>query len=795
MEPSAQTDSGQQFLTIRDELATAQAPGARTAGRLDHPQRPAARKASIRCRFYATQKGCRAGDACPYLHDASARVSASVPQEHLSSTASAEASAAAISDIASTVRNLSIDNAKPAPVSRPVSKVENQNPREFQVNQVRRRFRPKEEQNDAGTTLTFGLVPSDPDFPFELEKLHCVLRIPLKYPVSGRPTLQVTNPEMDRSFQENVERGFDDIVDSSIRTNSRGTLLSWINSLDRHLERLLTTVERAPTLKFVANFSSRDVPETKPVVQAQLPPRQIQARAQPIPQPPTASFFKNHRQYTADEKAAAEQRRNAEMRQIEARLGRQPLFQKASDGRSFVIPIQPSKVTRLPVPLRSIKTIRLGVPQLYPLEHSSIELQGVDPEAARSVEAGFAEWVGDNIIQLNLMSQINYLASNMHNFANRPTETTVQAPSMTLEQPTEVQAPEESLEKPVSADPGDASDDRSHIHVIPRPPEWSVQETGSDGEEITDDSMTDEEFTDDDTESGGAPVLEIPQPSTGRGVALSFPYLELYGIEILELVNVYITVKCERCKELLDVKNIHQAKGVNDFSALRVETCKKCTNSMSIGFRRELMHPTANRAGYLDLDGCTVVDLLPSQFTPTCAECSSIFPGQGVTAVRGESATANCRECHRRMVFKIPEVKFLIVGAAAATSRATAPARKKPKEVLGIVAGQELPRRGRCTHYAKSYRWFRFGCCAKVFPCDKCHDLATDHPNEHANRMICGFCSREQTYRPENCGVCHAVLVGKAGSGFWEGGKGTRNPRKYKRRGGTAPGGSSNCKR
>lgn len=49
----------------------------------------------------------------------------------------------------------------------------------------------------------------------------------------------------------------------------------------------------------------------------------------------------------------------------------------------------------------------------------------------------------------------------------------------------------------------------------------------------------------------------------------------------------------------------------------------------------------------------------------------------------------------------------------------------------------------------------RFSCCAKVFPCDKyafierdpcfrktdidytrCHDADTDHPNEHANRMI-----------------------------------------------------------
>jgi hypothetical protein len=30
------------------------------------------------------------------------------------------------------------------------------------------------------------------------------------------------------------------------------------------------------------------------------------------------------------------------------------------------------------------------------------------------------------------------------------------------------------------------------------------------------------------------------------------------------------------------------------------------------------------------------------------------------------------------------------------------------KENLGIVAGEELPRRGRCGHYGKSFRWFRY---------------------------------------------------------------------------------------
>ncbi|KAI4843682.1 hypothetical protein E4T44_06608 [Aureobasidium sp. EXF-8845] len=59
------------------------------------------------------------------------------------------------------------------------------------------------------------------------------------------------------------------------------------------------------------------------------------------------------------------------------------------------------------------------------------------------------------------------------------------------------------------------------------------------------------------------------------------------------------------------------------------------------------------------------------------------------------------------MSFRIPETRFLRVSTAAVRA-SREPTRRKVKENLGIVAGQELPRRGRCTHYAKSYRWFRY---------------------------------------------------------------------------------------
>ncbi|KAJ5662011.1 uncharacterized protein N7477_009627 [Penicillium maclennaniae] len=752
---------------------------------------------------------CRAGAECPYIHDASAtEQKVKQPNQQSAPQPSSDSAQHLGPRLAAGVQNLSISGPAPsngAQPQRPVSKIEQKDPREFQINQLRRRFRPEEMADEKGVTLSFGLAPSDPDFPFELDKLQCVLHVPASYPGTGRPTLSVTNPEMEAAYRVNVSRGFDDIVDYTIRTKGQGTLLGWMNSLDKQLERLLITLERGPKLKFVANVGEAPAPrEQKPQLtlasQRELPRSTENAAVKVTPVPaPVSKAPVARKTYSAAEKSQAEKRRSMETKQLEARLGRLPMFQKRTD-TSWIVPIQPNKMDHLPRSLQTIKTVKLLVPHLYPLELSSVEILANDSPEARSVETGFTEWVGKHS-QMNLVSQINYLASNIHVFAKTPLP---EVAEYSQHEHQHVQSDVESS----ALEPSDGvllekDGDRPHLHVIPRPPEWSVQDSNSDSE-VTDESSYDDEYSEEeegeDTSEGGAPVPAAADDAPGRGVALSFPFMELYGIELLELVHLAITVKCERCKQTVDIKNVPQIQDPK--ASPKIESCRKCANSMSIGFRRQMMHSHANRAGYLDLEGCTIVDLIPSNFLPTCSECSTVHPMPGVSAVRGESAMAICRHCHRKMVFKLPEVKFLVVSTTGITSRAL-PLKKKTKEVLGIVAGQELPRRGRCQHYSKSHRWFRFSCCAKVFPCDKCHDAETDHPNEHANRMICGFCSREQIYRPENCGICKAVLVGKAGSGFWEGGKGTRNralmsrkdPRKYKRRGGNPPGGSSSKKK
>jgi uncharacterized CHY-type Zn-finger protein len=75
------------------------------------------------------------------------------------------------------------------------------------------------------------------------------------------------------------------------------------------------------------------------------------------------------------------------------------------------------------------------------------------------------------------------------------------------------------------------------------------------------------------------------------------------------------------------------------------------------------------------------------------------------------------------------------------------PTRKRIPKDPAIQEGKPLPNFGTCKHYKKSYRWLRFPCCGKVYPCDVCHDAKEDHEMKFANRMICGFCCKEQVYK------------------------------------------------
>ena len=653
-------------------------------------------------------------------------------------------------------------------VSRPRPRNHAGDPRQFQIQQIKRRFSPVERFEDAGDSFAFALAPSDPDFPFEMTALECVLFVPSNFAKGGEPSLRVKNKEMGKGYQINVERGFDGLVERM----PHASLLALMNALDKNLEAFLME-RKADTIKIIPNAPGKKAPQP------------VKTPSAPTMAPESSRPKMDRPRFGDAQRKAAQERRDQETRQLEARLGRLPMFAKNPDGIKYTIPIDPKHHDELPVPLQAVKAVHLIVPLLYPLEPCAIEILGISPEAAINTEKAFVRRAKEKP-EVNLMGHVSFLAQNMHQFA---TEVIDETPS---EQPGFLDEHQEPAEDHGGSEQprNEQSAESSHIIHIPRPPEWT-------NTEVIDGSDSDFSESDFDTEDGeDDAATPRPDESTAtisgpeRGISLNFPGVELHGVELLSLSSLSLTMKCLRCKTTSDISNLHPGNPRSLF-------CSKCAASMTATFRSELVHANATRAGYLDLDGCTVVDMLPSSFVPTCSQCSISITSPGITAVRGDAAAmAICRECHQKLSFKIPEIKFLQVSASV--HRGPILRRKAPKESLGIIAGTPLPQKGRCRHYAKSYRWFRFSCCNKVFPCDRCHDdsdASGYHPNEHANRMICGYCSREQNYRPEDCGICRMVLVGKSGSGFWEGGKGTRDkvkmnrhdPRKYKRRGGGAP--------
>ncbi|KAG4411987.1 hypothetical protein IFR04_014874 [Cadophora malorum] len=655
-------------------------------------------------------------------------------------------------------------------VAKPVPQAQTQDPREFQLGQIRRRFSPKETRQPGGgaTLLKFSLAPSDPDFPFEMTALECLLSVPVTYPKEG-PSLKVENKDIPRGFSLNVEYGFDNMV----KEKPGSTLLELLKSLDKNLEAFLSA-PKVETIKLLPNKDTRHlsvVPSrsVEPVVRPATVSKDAVA-SRPIEQE-APRHVEPLITYTAQEKAEALKRRGVETRQLEARMKRLPLYKMSPDGIAYTLPLDPKRRNDLPISLQAVKAVILFVPLLYPLQPCRIKLEGLDVPEAKPVEVGFLQRSTEQKAT-TLTGHVNYLAQNMHLLAKTKLEVKT-APAPQVQSPM-VEEPE--VTKP--AVEGHQDPDRSHIQYITRPPEWTFIE----GDEVSDSDDFDSYDTGDETtdEEGGVEVPEDgetskqPAQNPERGTAISFPFLDLFGIELLEVVTLNISVKCERCKDTTEVK------GLKD-GVTKTPSCRKCTTTFSITFRRDLLHAHAVRAGFLDLEGCIIGDMLPSTFIPTCSQCSTAYPLPGITSVQGESTSNICRECHQKFTFKIPSVKFLRISSTNRLPPSSGPRRKR--ETLGLTPGTELPKRGRCRHYTKSYRWFRFSCCSKVYTCDKCHDEAEDHPNEWANRMICGWCSREQNYRPEDCGICHGSLVGKKSvGGFWEGGKGTRDKVKMSRK-------------
>lgn len=394
------------------------------------------------------------------------------------------------------------------------------------------------------------MKPSDPDFSYDLTGLDCILRVPATYPAYGEPSLEVSNGNLDASKRKLVERKFEQ-VSKDVKS---GNLLYCMNALDRHLANLL---------------SAAPVPETyDPRFPERLPSTMSFEYKAP------SSNQKNKRAARVSE-IVDPQRRLKEVGQLKSRLGKHPLFLAHSDQVSFTIAIKPSQPMQLPNALRNIKSIILIVPSNYPGEPCRIKLPDVNDSSARVTEQAFYQHCMESP-GISLTAHINYLAATMHKMSyQEPIEREVdlheELSALSLEeQPHDKCSPPSPLIEASQLTTVNAktqnSEGKSHIQVIPRPPEWeSPDETGS--EEGNDDPAAENHV-----HCGG-----------GRKVLISCPALELQGIELLELKSLSLTLRCARCKELQDMKNIKIGDDGHSTPHYRVESCRKCSNRLSVG--------------------------------------------------------------------------------------------------------------------------------------------------------------------------------------------------------------------
>ncbi|KAK9390277.1 CHY zinc finger-domain-containing protein [Lipomyces mesembrius] len=572
------------------------------------------------------------------------------------------------------------------------------------------------------------------------------------------------------------------------------TLTQMIDSLDERLEEYLKA-EKRETIKLVnvgRGNGNNESSKTSTNVIANLQISDSASATDPVAEVAAT--------YTEPELQAASTRREREIRQLHARLSGTKLFSadEVTGDASFTVPFDPVHRDAVPVSLRNISTVRLIVPKLYSLVPVGIDFSSIDTPEARAVEANFGVHAHHHR-EFSLFAHMNFLVQNVVVLAAQPPSPPHVNGSVESERVIAggLESLDENYRKPPEWDmlDDDVYDEESDDDYDD--PTWFVSEDeergpyhGNGHDEGHYSESSDEDSSDMDTEvvypEDNSARRSHSDYSPPRGTSINFPGLRLNDIGVVECTLLSIVVKCLRCKTEVEIRDIKPGLP----SGPKGTICAKCSTELSVAsLRTEFMHENAVRLGYIDVIGCTPTDILPSAFMPSCGNCSEPLPGTTGIAGLGiaQTISTNCRSCHTKMSIFIPQVKFSRVSDEQAPVAATV--KKRAEVKLGIVAGTSLPLNGTCKHYKRSTRWFRFSCCNRVFPCDKCHNEQSDHADEHASRMICGMCSREQNYQPEVCAYCRHSFFRK-NTGFWEGGRGTRDkvkmsrkdPRKYKRR-------------
>ncbi|KAJ1920840.1 hypothetical protein H4219_001077 [Mycoemilia scoparia] len=673
------------------------------------------------------------------------------------------------------------------------------------------RFTAKSISADKGEqAFAVEMRPSDPDFPFDIRVLYFALVVPCDYPPNSESgqlvEIHIANKAIPTGVKHNIEKAFARYVRKCTKDHVENgieppTLCEYIQWLDNNLEDLMRE-KPAATIKFVS-FSSKptskkganDSEKTADDNQIDGKPNDqshdadmdrddeqqstnLGYKTQQRPSQNRPPVQKPQPKYLANESEAITPglRIEKEIGQLERRYRTSFEFiQNNKDGKYVVkfsvIPTDPDfdiDVGFIPVRLEA------SVPE--DVEHKDTEFPKIcisitiDPGLVVGRKGEPSKWLPEKQIR----TRINYVESEFMKHVNLYPDHTMLKHFNWL--------------------------DRQLVEFLCKPQEIRTTRNNEPPSALAEHSTEEREEPSDSGDQTKADIRPVR-----RGTEIRFGSLTLEGISLVTCHSLNLTVRCARCKNTTDVRDIKPTlQGKKDQQ--RWLPCSTCSSLVGIRFRPDYLFSQSPTLGYIDCSNCIPFDLLTSKYFLTCENCPLEDTEQqkdqmNIALTPGSLSMANCHNCHHRVKLRIADVQFNKLAAGDKLGDATAiqaqlskqpskaKARRQDLAQLGVIPGQPLPDKGTCKHYGKSYRWLRFPCCGKVYPCDICHDdNEKDHSCEMAKSMLCGHCAKEQSVQKAEqlggCIACGSKFNRKSGGSgaFWEGGQGVRDRQKMSRK-------------
>ncbi|GFR86783.1 cleavage and polyadenylation-specificity factor subunit [Elysia marginata] len=419
-------------------------------------------------------------------------------------------------------------------------------------------------------------------------------------------------------------------------------------------------------------------------------------------------------------------------------------------------------------------TIAVVIPPSYPNQTFSVTLpldQDLPNTVRRYVEVSIQEWIEERQEQLKQKGKVELLFRPFLRWLDRTIEEITTKALLQLKR--ELTARAAGLEFVPSKRL------QAKFYSVKERSEEDNKKVGSDVEEDTDDNTEDENqdsSTEDDDEKENSiqqnQSLELQPQQRGTEISLKHLQLKMNAAALL-FQRIKVILQCGRCKGHSDL-NVVQGSVIS-------VSCNRCNQDMYVTYRPGLLHQFSSVLGYLDLDGCQAFDLVlqDCRANVSCMACNKQTTIDGL--VTGQLIDGWCKACNAKFKFATEAVKLTqlapsgIDTSSAPVIKAVSSKPKKPPKDPSIREGYPLPNFGTCKHYKHSYRWLRFPCCGKAYPCDVCHDKQEDHEMIFANRMICGHCCKEQNFSASRpCSGCGQHMT-KVRSAHWEGGSGCRD--------------------